>query len=62
MAPTALAQLMPLRIRGIGGVTWIVRNFSPIPPDALAIPDACAVVFVMAVAVSPRKRANDDEG
>ena len=39
------------------GVTWIVRNFSPIAPDALAIPVACAVVFVMAVAVSPRKPA-----
>ena len=37
------------------GVTWIVRNFSPIAPDALAIPAACVVVLVTAVAVSSRR-------
>jgi glucan phosphoethanolaminetransferase (alkaline phosphatase superfamily) len=44
------------------GVTWIVRNFSPIAPDALAIPVACAVVFVMAVAIfAPQARKEDEE-
>ena len=33
----------------------IVRNFNPIAPDALAIPAACVVVLVTAVAVSSRR-------
>lgn len=36
------------------GVAWIARNFSPVAPDALSVPVACAVVFTMAVAVSSR--------
>lgn len=46
------------------GVAWIVRNFSPIAPDALAVPVACVVVFTMAIAVSSRnsdKRLNGNE-
>lgn len=37
------------------GVAWTVRNFSPIAPDALSVPVACAVVFLMAVAISSRR-------
>ncbi|MFF1252680.1 hypothetical protein ACFVYC_09320 [Pseudarthrobacter sp. NPDC058329] len=37
------------------GVAWIVRNFSPVAPDALAVPVACAVVFTVAVAISSRR-------
>ena len=32
-------------------VAWVVHNFSPIAPDALAVPVACAVVVVATLAL-----------
>ncbi|MDF9749059.1 glucose dehydrogenase [Arthrobacter sp. ES3-54] len=39
-------------------VTWVVRNFSPVAPDALAIPVACVVIFAVAGGFPRRKPAN----
>jgi hypothetical protein len=40
-------------------ITWVVRNFSPLAPDALAIPVACVVIFAMAARLRRGKPANE---
>lgn len=61
--PTVSALLLRMAATILLGwaVTWIVINFSPFAPDALAIPTACVMVFLVAAIPShlPGTRSRD---